>query len=193
MVTMLTTQVGLLVYTWDAYRLVKFFTNWCLLATLFSISLSLKCSLDTAIVDKKGWLAWHHFLFQITCPMNVICVLVYWSLLHAETITDQDISGKPIREFLMYANHITPFVFNWVNFAMTDVVMATNHWKGLQVLPPIYFYINYHETKKAGEPLYSFLTWEDMTESLMVCAALTVFGVVSFVLLASLTKALKPR
>ena len=170
-----------------------FFTNWCLLATLFSICLSLVCSLDTAIAEKKGLLAAHQFLFQISCPMNLLCVTVYWSLLHKESITDTDVIGNPIREFLMYANHILPFIFNWINFSITDVVMARSHWKGLSFLPPFYFYINYIETKKAGKPLYSFLTWEDMPESLLVCVGLAVFALGSFVLLAQFTTALKPR
>ena len=131
MVTMLATQSLLVAVSWHPYRLVMFFTNWCLLATLFSIFLSLVCSLDTAIADKKGLLAAHQFLFQISCPMNLLCVSVYWSLLHQESITDEEVLGNPVREFLMYANHITPFVFNWINFSITDVVMAKSHWKGL--------------------------------------------------------------
>ena len=114
-------------------------------------------------------------------------------MLHTETMNDPEFRNSPIRQFLMYVNHATPFLFSWINFSMTDVVVASKHWKGLEILAVIYFYINYRETKAKGTPLYSFLTWEDMPTSLAVCICLNMFFVVLFLSTAYITKMIKRK
>ena len=93
----------------------------------------------------------------------------------------------------MYVNHITPFVFNWVNFSFTDVIIAPNHWKILSVLSPIYAYVNYKETRRVGKPLYSFLTWEDVPTSIGVCVGIHTFGTLCFLGFAWVTKYFKRK
>ena len=56
-------------------------THWALWLTTLQIAISFKCSLDTEIESKKGWLAAHHILFEIVTPMNLLVTTVYWSML----------------------------------------------------------------------------------------------------------------
>ena len=86
MLAVLLAQISLTVWQWNFYRLLKFATNWALCFQTMSIALSLMCSIDTKIESKKGILALHHFIFEVTCPLNLIVVVFYWGLLHAETM-----------------------------------------------------------------------------------------------------------
>lgn len=61
----------------------------------------------------------------------------------------------------MYWAHLVPGFSVASNFAMTDVVIKSSHYKGLVVIAIIYGVVNYYETKARGKPLYSFMTWED--------------------------------
>ena len=86
MLAVLIAQISLTVWHWNFYRLFQFATNWALCFQTMSIALSLMCSIDTKIESKKGILALHHFIFEVTCPLNLIVVVFYWGLLHAETM-----------------------------------------------------------------------------------------------------------
>ena len=150
------------------------------------------CSVDTKIEHKKGLLAIHHLLFELTCPLNLIVVVFYWGLLHAETMQLDEFQDF-VPRFLMFVNHITPFVFNWLNFSITDVIIAPNHWKVLNGFTPIYACVNYFETRRSGKPLYSFLTWEDVPTSIGVVLAIHIFGCISFFAFSWLTKRIKRK
>ena len=54
----------------------------------------------------------------------------------------------------------------------------------------VYGLINYYETKKAGKPLYSFLTWED-NWSIVIYVSLVLFTLNVYKFLAKVTHLIK--
>ena len=153
MLSVLSIQICLVIYEWEVHRLLRYFTNWAMIMTYLNIALSLKCSLDTKIEQKKNWLAFHHLSFELSCPMNLVSTSIYWTLMHKDTIEDPEFAS-PVRQFLMYVNHLTPFICNWINFSITDVIVASKHWISVAIFGVIYSYINYRESMARGKPLY---------------------------------------
>jgi hypothetical protein len=73
---------------------------------------------------------------------------------------------------------------------MTDVVMISSHRFFLLPFAIIYGPVNYYETKKAGKPLYSFLTWKDHT-SVLIYVGLVIATLFAFSILAKVTHLVK--
>ena len=91
--------------------------------------------------------------------MNIITMLVYWSTLHIKSL--EEVAGMPLKEFQLYYTHIVPMCVIIINFMLTDVVFRGAHFKVMPPLAVIYCSINYYETKRQGEPIYWFWTWDD--------------------------------
>ena len=120
--------------------------------------------------------------------MNIVVVTVYWSMLHKESI--EDCKGDIWKIINVYWAHLVPGFSVASNFAMTDVVIRSSHFKGLVVIAILYGYVNYKETKARGKPLYSFLTWDDSSTVFIYGGLIAGFTLV-FIALSSITVAIK--
>lgn len=101
-----------------------------------------------------------------------------------------DCEGDQWKIVNVYWAHIVPCFSVAANFAMTDVVIRSSHYKGLVVIAVIYGYVNYLETKKRPKPLYWFLTWEDSRTVFIYGGLIAAFSLV-FIALSSITTAIK--
>ena len=99
----------------------------------------------------------------------------------------------PIAKFTVINGHLAPFVLCWVNFWLTDVVIAGKHSVASIPLGIVYTYVNYTETIRRGKPLYWFATWEDIPATIGVFAFLGGASLVMFMLLALITRSLKRK
>ena len=133
-------------------------------------------------------LAWHHLLFEVSFIMNIVVVSVYWSMLHKESI--EDCKGDLKKIINVYWAHLVPGFSVVTNFALTDVVIRSSHYKGLSTIAILYGYVNYKETKARGKPLYSFLTWEDYS-TVLIYGALVAGFTFLFIALSSVTVSIK--
>ena len=120
--------------------------------------------------------------------MNIVVVVVYWSMLHQEAIDDCE--GDILRIINVYWAHLVPGFSVATNFAMTDVVIRSSHYKGLVIIAILYGFVNYHETKARGKPLYSFMKWEDSSTVFIYGGLIAGFTLV-FVALSHVTVAIK--
>ena len=57
-------------------------TGWGVVGALVNIILSIKCSLDPNIKDRKSILALTHLSFEFCASINLLVTIVYWSVLH---------------------------------------------------------------------------------------------------------------
>jgi hypothetical protein len=179
-------NVWYIIHLYEAYRLMMFFTNWTLLVTSFYFVLAIFAVRSRSL----SLLATHHVIFEISFMMNIIVVVVFWSILYEEAIEQcEGHAGKIIN---VYTAHIVPGVSVFINFLITDVVVRATHVKMVVVIATMYGYVNYLEVKRTGQPLYWFLTWEDETTIYIFTALIVVFSGV-FLGLATLTKIIKPR
>lgn len=156
-----------IVTLWGAYQLLvkmTYITEIMSSLWLFlSIVLHHKGSPKDSDKGKQslGLLALHHIAFELSVLTNTITMVIYWSLLHKETINSVDVSGHPIRFFHVYFCHIAPGMFVLTNFLISDVVMESSH-VGCYVSPFIlYCYNNYLESMKRGKAIYSFMNFVD--------------------------------
>ncbi len=120
--------------------------------------------------------------------MNIVVVSVYWSMLHQASIDDCE--GNLLKIINVYWAHLVPCFSVAVNFAMTDVVIRSSHYKGLVFIAVFYGFVNYYETKVRGKPLYWFMTWEDSTTVFIYGGLIASFTLV-FVALSRVTVAIK--
>lgn len=162
-------------------------TNWTLeITTLFVIG-SIVCSFYQA-EKSRYWLAITHMCFEISLFLNFVVMLVYWSMIHGQTIDQFTGFGR----IHMYTVHIVPCIAFLMNWAVTDAVVYNNHRIGLTFVGIAYSFVNYYETQKRGKPLYWFLTWEDFW-SPVICVMILVMINVVFSAFNSLSKSLKPH
>ena len=120
--------------------------------------------------------------------MNIVVVSVYWSILHESSLAD--CQGDKYKIFNVYWVHILPGFSVASNFALTDVVLRRNDYKGLVLISIIYGVVNYFETKKRGKPLYHFLTWEDASSVFIYGGLIAGFTLV-FIALSKVTVGIK--
>ena len=130
--------------------------------------------------------------FELMSTMNIVVTVVYWGTLHSKRMQEPDMAD-PRQKFAVYNGHLAPFVFNWVNFALTDVVIAPKHsvinlWMGMA-----YAYVNYKETMRRGRPLYHWATWEDIPKTSGVFALIVAIAIAVWLCLACITKDVKRR
>jgi hypothetical protein len=84
-IVMLALNLTVLVIELCLFPLTSFpvyFTNWGLLITIVSLSLSIKCASDTQLYTKISLMGWHHLIFELALIMELIITVVYWSLIH---------------------------------------------------------------------------------------------------------------
>ena len=130
-----------LVYTYSILECSKELSHWGLWLTAFWLVVSLKCSLDTEIKKKQGWLTANHLLFEIVTPMNLLITLVYWSILRERALlTYANTASKAWHSTMV---HSAPIICTLINFLVSNIVIKASH--GLILLPigVVYGYINY--------------------------------------------------
>ena len=76
----------------------------------------------------------------------------------------------------MYLVHIFPAISVVIMFLTTDLQMTPSHFKGFIPIGLIYSIINYWATIRNGEPVYSFLTWEDYKTPLILVGMMIGFS-----------------
>mmetsp|Transcript_18641 Transcript_18641/g.17727 ORF Transcript_18641/g.17727 Transcript_18641/m.17727 type:complete len:145 (+) Transcript_18641:318-752(+) len=135
-------------------------------------------------------MAWHHLLFELSLILNIVITVVYWSLLHEELVlfyADDD-----LRFFQVCVVHLLPLCCSIINLFITDIVFIQSHAYYLLYVAVVYSAVNFVSTKMKGEPVYSFLTWEDSNSLIMVGG---IFGGALFMFkcLVLMTESLKNR
>ena len=76
--------MALYLYPWR--NMLYYITNWCLMVTFLSILSISFCafyaSFSKDIMDRNGMLAATHILFEFAFALNLIVVVVHWSVVH---------------------------------------------------------------------------------------------------------------
>lgn len=92
----------------------------------------------------------------------------------------------------MYYQHSLPQIAFALNFFCTDIVMESQHAIPVVKIGVVYSLVNFTATKINGEPLYWFLTWENIW-SPIICFMLCLVTFSGIKVLASCTRGLKPH
>ena len=80
--------------------------------------------------------------------MNLLVVLVYWSVLHAEKM--EKYADKPIYRLHSIVVHTLPLAVNILNFCVTDIVFKASHALVLLPIGIAYCYHNYTSVVRTG-------------------------------------------
>lgn len=109
---------------------------------------------------RTNLLAAHHILYTLSIFMNVVTVIVYWTLLHGSCLikyaspdASMDLTVK------CYLNHIVPAIVCAANSLLTNCKLSTKFIPVLVFVFIFYGGINCYTTKSRGKPVYNFLTW----------------------------------
>lgn len=156
-----------------------YFTLWTMLFTLISVGLSIVVTSTEDIHVRLGLQAVHHMFYTAAIFMNFITMVVYWGAIHPECLvkfggSDLDLALR------CYLCHIIPGVVCLANSWLTNSKMSIKFLPGLLVFGLLYLVLNYFETKKAGKPVYHFLTWEGPDSLFIVAAMMAVFSILYF-------------
>ena len=160
MLVILSCQIAFSISEWGLHDMFTYLTNLATMLTWLNIALTLKCSLDIDIEKKKTWLVLNHLTFEIISSLNIMVVAFYWPIIHPERMKDPYFYTNTHYLVAICLNHSTPLAFTLINFFLTDIYVASSHWKPLLPLTAAYLTVNYFESKQKGKPLYPFLTWE---------------------------------
>ncbi len=106
-------------------------------------------------------LALHHILFQVTLVMNVVVMVIYWSLLYRLDMKRDIIASNPFRQWLQILIHFWPFFSVALNFLYSEVTMKKNQGYFLIPITLAYITMNYFGTLAIGKPIYPFLDWNN--------------------------------
>jgi hypothetical protein len=60
--------------------------------------------------------------FSMMCVANIVVMVVYWGTLHTERMLSPEMQVTFVF-WASIADHLTPFLFNWLNFSLTDIVI----------------------------------------------------------------------
>ena len=146
MVMCLALDIVFVVTSWNLHRLVQFFTNWTLLMTFLVLSLSLY--LHWKGDDRDKWvMTVHHVCFELAVTMNLVTVVVYWTLCHSETLSLPEYMSNENRLKHTYFVHAVPAIFIAVNFALSDIQMDPQHAKMYIFVGFIYGIMNCIESR----------------------------------------------
>mmetsp|Transcript_3977 Transcript_3977/g.5041 ORF Transcript_3977/g.5041 Transcript_3977/m.5041 type:complete len:206 (-) Transcript_3977:75-692(-) len=161
--------------------LIAFFTNWCMMGSMFCVMMSAYFATIPNIDQHKTKLAALHILLEFTFLFNLVTVLVYWTIIHSTVI--DTFSGMVWVH--MYIVHIFPAVAYCLNARVTHFELCPDHWRLFVPFGVLYAIINYMETQRRGKPLYWFITWEDWT-SPAVCLAMQIIFSLMWVVFSKL-------
>lgn len=151
-------NIGLTAYVAGLRSFMVYFTLWTMLATMISVGLSIVVTGLEDIHVRLGLQAVHHIFYTAAIFMNVVTMMVYWSLIHDECLVKFGGSESDLI-IRCYIGHIVPGISCFSNMWLTNSKMSYRFLPGLLVVGIIYIIINYFETKKSGKPVYPFLTW----------------------------------
>lgn len=144
---------------------------WVIVILTLHLCVSLKCSLDPEINKKFNWLAIHHVSFEILSPMNLLVIIVYWSILRANVVNNEcDTLVAYIHTTLV---HSLPLLFNILTFLKTDIVVKATHAVFIVPIAIVYGFLNYQAFKRLGHPVYDFLPWTDIWTPITIAGLAT--------------------
>ena len=89
--------------------------------------------------------------------MQVIIVVVYWSVLHNGVVRDIAPLGDDILYFTVVHIHWIPFAAVAINVTLSRTVLIPSHYMYIIYFGSIYLVVNYIGTLIRGKPLYPFL------------------------------------
>ena len=88
----------------------------------------------------------------------------------------------------MHLVHSFPTIGLVIIYLRTErLIIKESHWVLAAPLVPIYGTVNYFATKRRGQPIYWFLSWEDWTTGAIVAGIFT-FVIILWITLAKITK-----
>ena len=151
------------------YALFVFFTNWCVMGSFFCILVTIYFSSWRGVEKHKKSLAALHLLLELSLMLNLVTVIMYWSVIHFKVI--DNFSGWAYVH--MFIVHIFPAFAYFMNAKVTRYSLCPDHWKLFVPIGLVYNVVNYFEVQRSGKPLYWFMTWKDWT-SPAICIAIQV-------------------
>ena len=105
--------------------------------------------------------------------MHILIVGIYWPFLHESTM--QRIQVKPnftVEYWNTIFKHSYPAAAILANIMLSRIAFIRSHYMYFIRIGVIYAVFNYWGTLSRGYPLYPFLTWESIPETIAVCIAL---------------------
>ena len=158
---------------YPAHEFPMFFTNWGLIMTISSLLVTAFMPYDTKYRQKPNKMALNHLLFSMASLAEIIICSIYWTLLH-QNVMRKNAHSTAQMAYQCYA-HALPGLATLINFCLTDVLYYRKQFKLWYVFLFIFCVTNYHGVKKSGvEEAYSFLTWQDPTETAIVIGGFVV-------------------
>ena len=88
----------------------------------------MSCARDSQIsnFDKfevRNKIAITHLLYTMTIIFNLVVVVMYWGIIHNETIEKHIKDGPPMKVYLQYMIHIIPAFSCLVNCFITNIAL----------------------------------------------------------------------
>jgi len=124
-------------------------------------------------------LAIHHILYTMSILMNFVTMTAYWSVLHevvlqlpefVDEVGDDKWFARLAR---LYVVHIVPGVVCLLNTYCTNSVLSSKLLKVLWAFSTIFTLSNFVATMKSERPVYWFLPWDPVHESILICLGMT--------------------
>ena len=115
-------DVAFVCHSWSPHRILQFLTNWTLVATIIVLMLSIWLNSSKSRPQSLTLRATHHFLFELTSLLNAVTMVVYWGMLHQDTLVNPEYKDNPARISHNLFVHIAPGTFYLVNWLISDVV-----------------------------------------------------------------------
>lgn len=165
-----------------------FFSNITMLTTLVYVVFMTYCGsiVGQQINSHKKKLACLHLLYEVSFSLNLVTVIVYWGLVHADLIVDYD----GAKRLDLYLKHIFPAISLCVSqLSVESLYFRADHFKLFLPFYIIYAIINYFATLDRGQPLYPFMTWESYHTPLFFVAVMVAHSL-AWIVLANLTKSM---
>ena len=122
--------------------LYTYFTNWCMLGSMFCVLICSYFATIPNIDQHKKRLAALHILMEFTFMFNLVTVLVYWGVIHAVVID----TFEGWVWVHMYIVHIFPTMAYCMNAKVTKFELCASHWTLFVPFGIVYAIINYLET-----------------------------------------------
>ena len=120
--------------------------------------------------------------------MNLLVVIVYWSILRANLVLYE--CDTPVAYMHTTIVHLLPLLFNILTFIKTDIVIKATHSIVIIPITVVYGFSNYQAFLRLGHPVYDFLPWTDIWTPITI-VALAAGTMVAFISFSYITYSIK--
>ncbi len=118
-------------------------------------------------------------------------VMVYWLMIHNDIIDRILATNDAVIYWVTVLIHILPFLAALANCTATTFKFVMRHYFYCLYIGLVYSPINYIGTLIRGKPVYPFLKWEEMGNSLVLCLGFVLVAIVFFLITANIMNLVK--